>query len=117
MHDQLVEQRRHRGSDLQLSNKRKMGERLRFVAPFGDWDLGGNAVAVAWGLAGDQHAHGFGAAIKCLMALAWRDFESFTGLEDKVFMFDFEGQFSFENKEKLSCVIVGGGVTPGYREA
>lgn len=46
------------------------------------WDtwLRGDAVAVAWGLAGDEHAHGFGAAIEGLVTLAGRDFESFAGL-------------------------------------
>ena len=87
-----------------------MGERLRFVAPFGDWDLGGNAVAVAWGLAGDQHAHGLGAAIECLVTLARRDFNAFAGLQDEVVLLDFESEFSFEDEEELPCAKV---VVPG----
>jgi hypothetical protein len=36
------------------------------------------------------------------MLLAWGDFQPFTGLKDKIMMLDFEGQFSFEDKEKLT---------------
>jgi hypothetical protein len=42
-----------------------------------------------------------------LMPLARRDFEAFSGLKDKVMMLDFEGEFSFQHKEKLACVDVG----------
>ena len=41
------------------------------------------------------------------MALARGDFESFTGVKDKVMVFDFEGEFSFEDEEKLARVDVG----------
>jgi hypothetical protein len=41
------------------------------------------------------------------MALTWRDLESFSGVKDKVMMFYFEGQFSFEDEEKLTRVDVG----------
>ena len=41
------------------------------------------------------------------MLLARRDLESFPGVEDKVVMLYFEGQFSFEDEEKLTCVDVG----------
>ena len=61
---------------------------------------------MAWGLAGDQHAHGFGAAIECLVALAGRDFESFAGLEDEVVLLDFESEFSFKNEKELACANV-----------
>ena len=40
------------------------------------------------------------------MPLAWRYFESFTGLKDKVVMLYLEGQFSFEDVEKLARVDV-----------
>ena len=40
------------------------------------------------------------------MLLAWRDFQPFTGLKNKVMMLDFEGQFSFEDEEKLTRVDV-----------
>ena len=62
---------------------------------------------MAWGLAGDQHTHGFSAAIEGLVALAGRDFESFTGLEDEVVMLDFESEFAFEDEEELARVKVG----------
>jgi hypothetical protein len=39
--------------------------------------------------------------------LARRDLESFTGLKNKVVMFDFESQLSFEDVEKLARVDVG----------
>jgi hypothetical protein len=61
---------------------------------------------VTWGLASDQHAHGPGASIHCLMLLARRDFQPFTGLKDEVMMLDFEDQFSFEDEEKLARVDV-----------
>jgi hypothetical protein len=41
------------------------------------------------------------------MLLAWRDFESLTGLKNKVMMLDFEGELSFQHEEKLACVDVG----------
>jgi hypothetical protein len=41
------------------------------------------------------------------MPLARRDFEAFSRLKNKVVMFDFEGEFSFQHKEKLACVDVG----------
>ena len=40
----------------------------------------------------------------CLMLLARGDFESFPGMKKKIVMLYFEGKFSFEDKEKLSCV-------------
>ena len=61
---------------------------------------------MAWGLAGDQDARGLGASIDGLMFLAGGDFQPFTGLENQVMMLDFEGEFSFENEEKLACVDV-----------
>jgi hypothetical protein len=57
---------------------------------------------VAWGLAGDQHTQGLGAAIECLVRLAWRDFNAFAGLENEVVLLDFESEFSFEDKEELA---------------
>ena len=65
------------------------------------------AVAVAWWLTGDEDTHGLGASIDCLMALAWRYFESFTGLKNKVVMLYFESEFSFEHEEELACADVG----------
>jgi hypothetical protein len=41
------------------------------------------------------------------MLLAGRDLEAFAGLKDKVVMFDFESQLSFEDVEKLARVDVG----------
>jgi len=67
-------------------------------------------IAVAWGLAGDQHAHGLGAAIECLVTLARRDFNAFAGLQDEVVLLDFESEFSFEDEEELPCAKV---VVPG----
>jgi hypothetical protein len=58
-------------------------------------------------LAGDEDSHRFGAAIDCLMALAWSDLESFSSVKDKVMMLDFKGQFSFEDEEKLTRMEVG----------
>ena len=69
--------------------------------------LSRNSVPVAWRLAGDEHSYGICAAIDRLMLLAWRDFESLTGLKNKVMMLDFEGELSFENKEELAWVDVG----------
>jgi hypothetical protein len=40
------------------------------------------------------------------MLLAGRDFQPFTGLKDKVMMLDLEGEFSFEDEEKLTRVDV-----------
>jgi hypothetical protein len=64
-------------------------------------------IAVALGLAGDQHAHGLGAAIECLVTLAWRDFNAFAGFEDEVVLLDFESEFSFEDEEELAGVDMG----------
>jgi len=61
---------------------------------------------MTWGLASDEHSHGPSAAIHCLMLLARRDFQPFSGLKDKVMMLDLEGQFSFEDEEKLTRVDV-----------
>ena len=61
---------------------------------------------MAWGLAGNQHAHGLGAAIECLVMLAWRDFNAFAGFEDEVVLLDFESEFSFEDEEELACAKV-----------
>ena len=41
------------------------------------------------------------------MLLAAGDFESFPGVNQEVMMLYFEGEFSFENEEKLACVNVG----------
>jgi hypothetical protein len=41
------------------------------------------------------------------MLLAGRYLEPFTGVKDKIAMLDFEGQFSFEDEEKLTRVNVG----------
>jgi hypothetical protein len=79
---------------------------LRLLSRLDTW-LRGDAIAVAWGLAGDQHAYGFGAAVEGLMLLAWGDFESFAGFEDEVVTIYFEGQFSFEDEEELARVEVG----------
>ena len=62
---------------------------------------------MTWGLAGDEHSHGGGASIDCLMLLAGRDFESFACVQDKVVKFDFECEFSFEHEEELVSVNVG----------
>ena len=40
------------------------------------------------------------------MLLSGRDFQSFAGVKDKVVMFDFECEFSFEDEEKLTRVNV-----------
>ena len=50
-----------------------------------------NAVAVAWGLAGDEDASGSGASIEGLMLLAGGDLEAFAGVEDMVLSVDLEG--------------------------
>jgi hypothetical protein len=57
---------------------------------------------MAWWLAGDQYPRRSGASIHCLVLLAWRDFESFSSLKNKVMMFHFEGQFSFQHEEELT---------------
>jgi len=62
---------------------------------------------VAWGLTGDEYSHGLLTTVDGLMLLAWRDFNSFSGLEDEVVMLDFDGEFSFEHQEELTCVDVG----------
>lgn len=62
---------------------------------------------MARGLAGDEHSHGAVTSIDGLMLLAWRDFESFAGVKDKVVMVDFECEFSFEDEEELTRVNVG----------
>jgi hypothetical protein len=66
-----------------------------------------DSVAVAWGLAGDEDANRLWTSIDRLMPLAGGDFEALTGLKDKVLMFYFEGQLSFEHKEELASVYVG----------
>ena len=57
-------------------------------------------------LAGNQYAHRFGAAIECLVMLAWRDFDAFAGFEDEVVLLDFESEVSFEDEEELACAKV-----------
>ena len=64
-------------------------------------------VAVAWGSAGDEETCGCCASIEGLVLLAGRDFESFAGLEQKIVVFDFESEFSFEHVEELTSVNVG----------
>jgi hypothetical protein len=69
--------------------------------------LGDGAIAVAWGLAGDEEAGGGCASVEGLMLLAGGDFEAFAGVEDDVVVVDFEGEFSFEDVEELTGVDVG----------
>jgi hypothetical protein len=40
------------------------------------------------------------------MLLARGDFESFTSLKNKIVMLDFEGQFSLQHEEELTCMNV-----------
>jgi hypothetical protein len=53
-------------------------------------------------LTDDQHAHTTRASIQCLMLLAGRDLEAFTGLKNEIAMLDFEGQLAFQDKEELA---------------
>ncbi len=69
--------------------------------------LGDGAIAVAWGLAGDEEAGGGCASVDGLMLLAGGDFDAFAGVEDDVVVVDFEGEFSFEDVEELMGVDVG----------
>src|SRR5258708_33856473 len=69
--------------------------------------LGDGAIAVAWGLAGDEEAGGGCASVDGLMLLAGGDFEAFAGVEDDVVVVDFEGEFSFDDVEELMGVDVG----------
>jgi hypothetical protein len=74
LHDQLVGERRHCRSYLQLGSidifsKPCQSEQLRILTR-----LRRDAVTVAWGLAGDQHADRVGAVVDCLVPLAGRDF-------------------------------------------
>jgi hypothetical protein len=41
------------------------------------------------------------------MVLVGGDLEAFAGVEDEVVVVDFEGEFAFEDKEKLACAGVG----------
>jgi hypothetical protein len=50
-----------------------------------------SAVAVAWGLAGDEDASGSGASIEGLMLLAGGDLEAFAGVENVVLAVDLQG--------------------------
>ena len=61
---------------------------------------------MACGLAGDEEVCRGRASIDGLMDLARGDFETFAGVEDKVVMLDFEGEFSFEDEEELACLNV-----------
>jgi hypothetical protein len=58
-------------------------------------------------LTGDQDTHGLGGSIQRLMTLTGRYLEAVAWVKDKVVMFDFESQLSFEDVEKLACVDVG----------
>ena len=41
------------------------------------------------------------------MLLAWGNLNSFTCLKNKVMILDLQGQFTFQNEEKLACMDVG----------
>ena len=66
-----------------------------------------DTVAVAGGLAGDDDAEGVRAFIRRLVLLARGDFDAFAFLKDEVVIFDFDGQFAFEDVEELAGVDVG----------
>jgi hypothetical protein len=57
-------------------------------------------------LADDQHAHTTRASVQCLMLLAGRDLEAFTGLNNEIAMLDLERQFAFQDKEELARMNV-----------
>jgi hypothetical protein len=61
---------------------------------------------MAWRLTCDQNSHRLSASIDRLMLLARGDFESFTSLKNKIVMLDFEGQFSLQHEEELTCMNV-----------
>jgi hypothetical protein len=63
-------------------------------------------VAVAWGLAGDEEAHGAGASIDGLVRPSRGDLQALAGAEDKLFAFDFEDKFAFEHTEELARVTM-----------
>ncbi len=62
---------------------------------------------MAWRLTGDDHPHRMRTFIQSLMLLAWENLESFTCFKNKVMMFDFQGQLTFENEEELACMDMG----------
>ena len=61
---------------------------------------------MAWRLTSHDHAGWIRAPVQHLMALAGGDFDAFTRLHYEVLMFDFHGQFAFQNEEELTCTRV-----------
>jgi hypothetical protein len=61
---------------------------------------------MTWRLTGQDHAGRIRASVQHLMPLAGGDFDAFTGLHYEVLMFDFHGQFAFQNEEELTCTRV-----------
>ncbi len=68
--------------------------------------LPNDPVTMAWRLTGHDHADRIRTSIQRLMQLAWRNLDAFTCLKNKVMMVDFQGQFTFQNKEELACMDV-----------
>ena len=57
-------------------------------------------------LAGDEEAGWRCASVDGLVVLVGEDLEAFAAAEDEVVVVHFEGEFAFEDEEKLTCVGV-----------
>jgi len=66
-----------------------------------------DAVAVARGMTSDDDAERVRTFVRRLVLLARGDFDAFAFLKDEVVIFDFDGQFAFEDIEELAGVDVG----------
>jgi len=53
-------------------------------------------------LTGDDHADRICTSIQRLMLLAWGNLESLAWVKNKVMVFDFQSQFTFQNQEELA---------------
>jgi hypothetical protein len=68
--------------------------------------LRNDPVPVAWRLTCDDHADRIRTPIHRLMLLARGNLDSFAGVKNKVMMFNFQSQFTFQNEEKLARMDV-----------
>lgn len=79
---------------------------LARVPKFGTAGLRSDPVTAAWKLTGDDHPYRVHTSVQCLMLLARRNLDSFTGMKNEVVMFDSEGQFAFQHVEEPTCMAV-----------
>ena len=58
-------------------------------------------------LAGYDHPHRLEPTVEGLVLLAWADLDSMPRSQEKILLLNLHREFSLENKEELSRVIVG----------